>query len=141
MILRKEPSPDRRFLGGQLAAEPLIRDVRRPGVDQQQIEKLKREMGDKRYYLDEELSLRQLAEYLELKPVELTELIKASEYENFYDLVNTYRIDQVKEQLKQSDEQIIQLAYQNGFKSKSTFNKIFKEKTGFTPKAYRLSIK
>ncbi len=110
-------------------------------IDQRQIEKIKREMGEQQYYLDEELSLRQLADFLELKPAELTELIKASEYENFYDFVNSYRIDKVKQQLKQSDEQIIQLAYQNGFKSKSTFNKIFKEKTGFTPKAYRLSIK
>ena len=110
-------------------------------IDRDQIEKIKQEMGEKQYYLDEELSLRQLADYLELKPIELTELIKQSEYENFYDFVNSYRVDQVKEQLKKSNDQIIQLAYQNGFKSKSTFNKIFKEKTGFTPKAYRLSMK
>ena len=32
------------------------------------------------------------ADYLELKPVELTELIKGSEYENFYDFVNSYRV-------------------------------------------------
>lgn len=68
-------------------------------------------------------------------------MIKLSPYENFYDLINTYRIEAIKQQLLTSDEQIIQLAYQNGFKSKSTFNKIFKEKTGMTPKAYKASFK
>ena len=103
------------------------------------LEKLESLLKKEQYYLDDELSLGQLAEYINMKSVELTELIKMSPYENFYDLINSYRIDEVKKQLKETDEQIIQLAYQNGFRSKSTFNKIFKEKTAMTPKEYRLS--
>lgn len=103
------------------------------------LEKLESLLKEEQYYLDDELSLGQLAEYMDMKSVELTELIKMSPYENFYDLINSYRIDKVKKQLKETDEQIIQLAYQNGFRSKSTFNKIFKEKTAMTPKEYRLS--
>ncbi len=105
------------------------------------LEKLKRQLSTEKYYLDEELSLQQLADFMQMRPVELTELIKSSEYDNFYDLINSYRIEEIKAHLRTSNEQIIQLAYQNGFKSKSTFNKIFKEKTGLTPKEYRLSAK
>jgi len=108
---------------------------------QKQFEKLKNLLEEKRYYLDDELSLSQLAEYMDLKPLELTGLIKFSPYENFYDLINSYRVEAVKKELLASKEQIIQLAYQNGFRSKSTFNKIFKEKTGMTPKDYRVSLK
>ncbi len=96
-------------------------------------------LGENQYYLDEELSLNQLANYMNMKSTELTALIKQSPYENFYDLINTYRVEEVKKQLKDTNEQIIQLAYQNGFRSKSTFNKIFKDKTGMTPRQYRLS--
>ncbi len=103
------------------------------------LEKLKDLLLREKYHLDDELSLGSLAQYMGLKPTELTSLIKYSEFENFYDLINSYRIDEVKRQLKESSEQIIQIAYQNGFRSKSTFNKIFKEKTGMTPKEYRLS--
>ena len=105
----------------------------------QLLEKLESLLQKEQYYLDDELSLGQLADYMNIKSVELTELIKMSSYENFYDLINSYRIEEVKKRLKETDEQIIQLAYQNGFRSKSTFNKIFKEKTTMTPKQYRLS--
>ena len=108
---------------------------------QDQFVKLKTLLEEKQYYLDDELSLSQLATYMDLKSSEVTEIIKSSPYENFYDLINSYRVEAVKKELLESKEQIIQLAYQNGFRSKSTFNKIFKEKTGMTPKAYRVSLK
>lgn len=108
---------------------------------EEQLKMLQSLLATERYYLNDELSLGQLAAYMDLKPSELTELIKYSPYENFYDLINSYRVEAVKKELIESNEQIIQLAYQNGFRSKSTFNKIFKEKTGMTPKAYRVSLK
>ena len=111
-------------------------------VDSSKIEsdlkRLEKLLIEEAYYLNDELSLTELAGYMDMKPAELTQLIKSSSFENFYDLVNSYRIEAVKKQLKESKDQIIQLAYQNGFRSKSTFNKIFKEKTGMTPKEYRL---
>ncbi|WKK79937.2 helix-turn-helix domain-containing protein [Marivirga arenosa] len=107
----------------------------------EQLSELKEKLEKEKYYLDEELSLNKLSDYIGIKPTHLTELIKLSEFENFYDFINSYRIEEIKEKLIETDEQIIVIAYQNGFKSKSTFNKIFKEKTGYTPKQYRLSKK
>ncbi len=109
--------------------------------DQALIDKLLNRLSTERYYEDEQISLDQLAEYIEIKPLELTELIKKSEYDNFYDLINSFRIEAVKQSLAESAEQIIIIAYKCGFNSKSAFNKIFKEKTGLTPREYRMSLK
>ncbi|MEN2282149.1 helix-turn-helix transcriptional regulator [Algoriphagus sp. SE2] len=105
--------------------------------EQQQLDHLYEQLKDQKYYQNEQLSLNELAAYMELKPTELTELIKKSKYENFYDLINSFRVEEVKDALKTSSEQIIVIAYQCGFNSKSAFNKIFKDKTGQTPKEFR----
>ena len=109
--------------------------------DQRLIAHLQSRMESQKFYQEDSLNLNQLAGYLEMKPVALTELIKKTDYENFYDLVNSYRVEAVKQALTKSKEQVIVLAYQQGFNSKSTFNKIFKEKTGMTPREYRMSHK
>ena len=101
------------------------------------LSELKRVLETQQYYKDETLSLIKLSNYLNIKSVELTEIIKYSEFENFYDLINTYRVEAIKKELMSSKEQIMIIAYDNGFNSKSAFNRIFKDKTGLTPSAFR----
>jgi len=98
---------------------------------------LKRVLETSQYYQDENLSLVKLSSYLNIKPIELTEIIKYSEFDNFYDLINTYRIESIKKELITSTEQVMIVAYDNGFNSKSAFNRIFKDKTGQTPSTFR----
>ncbi len=98
---------------------------------------LKKVLETSRFYQDENLSLVKLSNYLNIKSIELTEIIKHSEFDNFYDLINTYRIESIKKELITSTEQIMVIAYDNGFNSKSAFNRIFKDKTGQTPSVYR----
>ncbi|MFS4456375.1 helix-turn-helix domain-containing protein [Maribacter sp. 2304DJ31-5] len=104
-----------------------------------QFRQLENALEQQKYYQDENLSLHKLSSYLNIKPITLTELIKLSEYDNFYDLINTYRIKSIKKELIATNDQIIIIAYNNGFNSKSAFNRIFKEKTGKTPREYRKS--
>lgn len=110
-------------------------------VSDERFQKLKEVLETEKYYEDENLSLHKLSGYLDMKPVDLTELIKASEYSNFYDLINSYRIEAIKQELVTSNEQIMVIAYNNGFNSKSAFNRIFKNTTGQTPSEYRKSQK
>lgn len=58
---------------------------------------------------------------------------------NFYDYVNRHRIDAVRARLSDPDEtrSILDLAYEAGFTSKSTFNTAFKRLAGETPSAFR----
>ena len=102
-----------------------------------ELDELKKTLEKEKYYQDENLSLVKLSSYLNIKSVELTEIIKYSDFENFYDLINTYRIESIKKELITSTEQIMIIAYDNGFNSKSAFNRIFKEKTGQTPSIFR----
>ncbi len=102
-----------------------------------ELSELKKTLETSQYYQDENLSLVKLSSYLNIKSIELTEIIKYSEFENFYDLINTYRIESIKKELISSTEQIMIIAYNNGFNSKSAFNRIFKDKTGQTPSTFR----
>lgn len=103
----------------------------------EKLNELKKVLETSQYYQDENLSLVKLSNYLSIKSTELTEIIKYSEFDNFYDLINTYRVESIKKELITSTEQIMIIAYDNGFNSKSAFNRIFKDKTGQTPSAFR----
>ena len=58
---------------------------------------------------------------------------------NFWDYVNRHRIDSVRAALADADDRrsILEIAYDAGFTSKSTFNTAFKRIVGETPSAYR----
>jgi AraC-like DNA-binding protein len=98
---------------------------------------LEKHMIEEKPYLDENLSLSILAEQIGVKSTTLSNTIKVRAKVNFYTYVNQYRVEQVKKELKSSKEQIIIIAYNNGFNSKSTFNKVFKDFTGYSPSEYR----
>jgi AraC-like DNA-binding protein len=62
---------------------------------------------------------------------------------NFYNLVNDYRVEEVKRRLEDPQYKhltILAIAYDSGFNAKSSFNTIFKEKTGSTPSEYLKSV-
>ncbi|MHB1051245.1 MAG: helix-turn-helix domain-containing protein [Bacteroidota bacterium] len=99
-------------------------------------------MQQKRPFTDPLLTLPQLAEMIAVSPHNLSEVINSRLKKNFYDLVNGYRIEQVKKDLSdpaKSHLKILSLAFDAGFNSKATFNTLFKENTGQTPSDYRKS--
>jgi len=99
-------------------------------------------MSNEQPYLDEELSLSKLASLLGISTNQLSQVINQNLNTNFYKLVNSYRIKEVQAKLKDSKYDhysILGIAFESGFNSKSTFNKIFKEETGMTPSEYKKS--
>jgi AraC-like DNA-binding protein len=94
-------------------------------------------MVEKKPFKQSDLTLKRLAEMSDLKPSELSQVIKIKNESNFYEFVKHYRIDSIKDDLINSDEHIIIIAYDNGFNSKSTFNTAFKKKTNYTPSRFR----
>lgn len=97
--------------------------------------------GDKPY-LDDDLSLRQLAERLAVNPRLLSKVINRRAQMNFYDYVNGYRIDAFKRRVVEDppSRTILDLAHDCGFGSKATFNHVFKKQTGMTPSRYKQSV-
>jgi len=91
-------------------------------------------------YLDEELTLGKLAALLPCTDKKLSLLLNQHLGTSFYDLVNERRIAAVQAAMAADPygtRSIIEIAYTSGFKSKTSFNRVFKQRVGMTPGAYR----
>lgn len=100
-------------------------------------------MDTKKPYLDSELTLSALAKDLNISRSQLSQLINDGMGDNFYNFVNKYRVEQVKKFMTDSSMKnlnMLGLALEAGFKSKSTFNLIFKRFTGLTPTEFRKNL-
>ncbi len=66
-------------------------------------------------------------------------LIKAYHNGNFYDFINSFRIEEAKKMLadENNDMTILSILYESGFNSKSVFNTTFKKVVGITPSHFR----
>ncbi len=107
---------------------------------QSQKEKLLDYMDSQKPYLDPELTLSDLAGQLSMGRNQLSLLINSGIGDNFYNFVNTYRVNEVKRLINEDKSKrytIMALAHDAGFNSKSSFNHIFKKVTGLTPSEYR----
>ncbi|MDN3724798.1 helix-turn-helix domain-containing protein [Aequorivita sp. SDUM287046] len=91
-------------------------------------------------YLNENLSLTDLAEAMDISSRKLSEFLNKSLHINFYNLINDYRVNEVQQKLKEDESKkysLLGLAQDSGFQSKASFNRIFKNKTGMSPSQYR----
>lgn len=105
-------------------------------VIHQQLQKL---METKKPYLEPKLSLNELAEYLDISPNHLSQVINQYEGKNFYDYINKYRVEEFKKRALTPVNQnysILAIALDSGFNSKSSFNQVFKKMVGKTPSQY-----
>ncbi|WP_276392193.1 helix-turn-helix domain-containing protein [Eudoraea chungangensis] len=101
--------------------------------------KLQNYMKLEKPYMEPELNLDSLAMVLDLHPNKLSQIINSNTDSNFWDYVNSYRIEEVKtllvsDQLKYKT--LLGIALSSGFSSKSTFNRVFKKHCGITPSEY-----
>jgi AraC-like DNA-binding protein len=96
-------------------------------------------MQKKKTFLEPDLNLNQCAEQLGCTPQSLSEAINSGSYKNFRDYVNQLRIEEFKQRILKTNlqkETIMGTAYECGFNSEPSFYRIFKEKTGTTPKEF-----
>lgn len=90
-------------------------------------------------YRETDLSRERIAEKLAISPGYLSEIINSHYNQNLSSLINSYRIKEALQLLQDpefSKYNIISVAYEVGFNSKSAFYKAFKKETGTTPSAY-----
>lgn len=97
-------------------------------------------MEQNKPYLDEDLTLQKLAAQVHMPEKELSILINQQIGKHFFDFINEYRIREAKILLKdQPNLTVLEILYQIGFNSKSSFYTAFKKETGVTPSYYRKS--
>lgn len=102
--------------------------------------KLKDHMAKEQPFLQEDLNLTTLATQLAITSNQLSQVINQKNHTNFFNFINDYRVEAVKVKLKDpsfAHYSILGIAYDCGFSSKSSFNKIFKAATGRTPLQYQ----
>ncbi len=94
-------------------------------------------------YLNPELSLQELADQIGEKRYFLSIVINQKHNKNFFEFINEYRIEEVKSNMKDPKNKhlkIISIAYDSGFNSKTSFNRIFKQLNHMTPSQYMSKI-
>ncbi len=100
---------------------------------------LLKKMEEEKHFLNPDMGLKDLAETMRIHPNKLSWLLNAIMGKNYYEFVNSYRLEEFKRRAKDPQNQHISLlgmAYDSGFNSKSVFNEFFKKSTGLTPKSW-----
>lgn len=95
-------------------------------------------------YEDAELTLTTLAGKLAIHPHELSRIINLGLEKNFSDFINECRVRAIARKMRDPAYDrltLLGIAYESGFNSQRTFNRVFKEMTGKTPIDYKNSLK
>lgn len=101
---------------------------------------LQKSMQEDRLFLDPELSIGKLASHTGISSREISTALNQHFEKNFYTFVNEYRVEEVKQNLRDPNLQhltILSIALDAGFNSKATFNRIFRSYTGSSPRTFR----
>ncbi|WP_157740538.1 FtsX-like permease family protein [Mucilaginibacter xinganensis] len=96
-----------------------------------------------RLYEDAELTLTSLAVKLKIHPHDLSRIINTGMEKNFSDFINEFRVRAIVGKMQDPAYDrltLLGIAYESGFNSKTTFNRVFKEMTGKTPVEYKNSL-
>lgn len=108
------------------------------------LEQLDELMKGDEIYIDPSISLRHLAEKLELHPNKLSWLLNEQIGKNFNEYINAFRLLTFKEKAlnpNNSHLTLLGLAYESGFNSKTVFNTFFKKMENMTPRTWVKSHK
>ncbi len=123
---------------------PKYEKFRLPALEEEKyVKKLLEYMSEKKPFLNDELTLQNLADELSLSTHHLSMVLNLHCKQSFYNFINSYRVEDVKCKLinpEFKDHNILTIAYDAGFNSKSAFNTMFKKFTGRTPKEYRKQL-
>lgn len=100
-------------------------------------------MDNDQIFLDQDISLAKLADALDTTTNHLSQVINSVYSKNFYDFVNAYRIAFAKRLMEENAKDnlsALDIAFECGFKSSSTFYNAFKKETELTPSQFKKSL-
>lgn len=109
----------------------------------EELVKLQQYMIEEKPFLNPSVTIQDVSTAIEIPVRDLSLLINHKLEQHFYDFVNTYRIENAMDILKdvtKSKVTILEILYEVGFNSKSSFNTAFKKHTGNTPTSYRKNL-
>lgn len=102
---------------------------------------IERVLYENKAYKDPDLTIDSCASILQITRNELADYLQLTRKVTFKDLVNQLRVDEIKRLMADKEfakYDLVGIAMECGFGSKSTFHRVFKEKEGMTPKEYQM---
>lgn len=127
-----------------LPSEKIISENKQGASLEELDDRLENFMNIERPWIDPELTLPLLSEQTGIPAYMITHIINDRRKSNFFNYINRYRVDAVRQLMadeKNDDLTVLQLAFQSGFGSKSTFNSVFKNMTETTPSQFRKKVR
>ena len=129
----------------QPIVQPSVQPIKKSTIDQQdqrfdQVgERISQLIDDQGIHLQPNLTIGLLAKTSGYPEYLISLFINRKHEVTFHDFINQLRIDEAKNILMKSDDKrtILQVAYDCGYNSKSTFNAAFKKFTKQTPSQFR----
>lgn len=88
-------------------------------------------------YREMGLSRKSLADQLQVSEHQLSRVINMHYQKNFHELMNFHRVEEAKKRLRNESTQITVIAFEVGFNSIASFNRVFKELADRSPSEYR----
>jgi AraC-like DNA-binding protein len=116
--------------------------LRQPAeVDAAVLARIRRALEDEQLYRNPTLTLAELAAHTGLPARLISFTVNQGFGKSFNDLVNGYRVAEVQRRLRHTDDArhltLLGIAFESGFNSKTTFNRIFKQVTGMAPSEFK----
>jgi len=103
-------------------------------------DKIKNAIEQDMLYLDPNTTISDLADAVGITARQVSQVINQSFRQNFFELINSYRIMEAQKIIKHSADPkmtILEIMYKAGFNSKSSFNTQFRKFTGITPSEFK----
>jgi len=132
-LLLREFRPTPRASAERYAKSPLD-----PAARRRIRQKLEATLAQQGVYTRSDLSLAALARLINESPHYISQVISQELSSSFHELVNRHRIEHAKRLLRESpDANVLTIAMDAGFNSKSAFHNAFRRATGTTPSDFR----
>jgi len=105
-----------------------------------QINSIKKVVYEQELYLNPSLTIQEVSQKVSIPVRDLSLLINQHMNQHFFDFINEFRIQKAMQILKDQSKKkltILEILYEVGFNSKSSFNTAFKKHTNKTPTEFR----
>lgn len=101
------------------------------------VERINELMTLDKVYQEASYSRKDLAQELTIAEHQLSRIINTGFAMSFSDLINNHRVEEAKYLLRTTDEPVSSIAFDVGFNSLASFNRVFRKVTDQTPTAFR----
>jgi AraC-like DNA-binding protein len=109
----------------------------------EKLQAVERGIAVQQLHLESQINLERFAEQVGIKPRELSAIINDHYQQNFFEFINSQRVEEAKRLLAAPEcagDTVLDILYKSGFNSQSAFHRFFKRIVGMTPSEYRKRV-